>query len=209
VPDGVAAGLPDAAAQLFARAQDELRSLGATIVSFTEPYKTSVLGFTVDSLGASAVDAGVYHQQFAPAKSAAYGPSSAPLIDAVIAAANAMPAGTYVSLQRQRLAYIEQWNTAFIAHSLDAVLKPGAAVDGAGRLAADALVGGGVTGDFSWADMAGLPVVAITIGRSAATGMPFGIQLGGAPHTEAKLLQMAIDYQAHHDYHEAAPAGLA
>jgi len=52
-------------------------------------------------------------------------------------------------------------------------------------------------------------VIALTIGRSSATGLPFGIQIGGAPHTEAKLLQIAIDYQQHYGYHEAAPPNLA
>jgi Asp-tRNA(Asn)/Glu-tRNA(Gln) amidotransferase A subunit family amidase len=43
---------------------------------------------------------------------------------------------------------------------------------------------------------------------SAATGLPFGMQIGGAPHTEARRLQIAIDYQAHYGYHEATPPGL-
>jgi aspartyl-tRNA(Asn)/glutamyl-tRNA(Gln) amidotransferase subunit A len=201
-------GLPAAGAALFARAQDELRSLGAAIVSFPEPDQTST-GFTVDSLGAIAVEAGMYHQQFAPTRTAYYGHAVGPLVTALIAAANTIPAAQYVASQQQRLDYIHQWNAAFASKHLDAILKPGANVDGADRTgtAADNPEGG-VTGDFSWADVAGLPVVALTIGRSSATGMPFGIQIGGAPHTEAKLLQIGIDYQAHFDYNEAAPPNL-
>jgi aspartyl-tRNA(Asn)/glutamyl-tRNA(Gln) amidotransferase subunit A len=209
VPGGAAAGLPDAVATLFGRAQEELRSLGATIVAFTEPDNTSA-GFTVASLGAIAVEGGIYHQQFAPAKSAAYGPSVMPFVEGLIAAANTMPAATYVNSQRQRLQYIHAWNAVFADNGLDAVLKPGASVDGASRGGTAAVTpAGGVNGDYSWADFAGLPVVAITIGRSAATGMPFGIQIGGAPHTEAKLLRIAIDYQARYDYHQASPPGLS
>jgi aspartyl-tRNA(Asn)/glutamyl-tRNA(Gln) amidotransferase subunit A len=43
------------------------------------------------------------------------------------------------------------------------------------------------------------------IGRSSATGLPTGIQLGGGPRSEATLLQIAIDYQAHTSYHQDSP----
>jgi aspartyl-tRNA(Asn)/glutamyl-tRNA(Gln) amidotransferase subunit A len=208
VPQGAASSLSAAVASLFARVQDELRSLGATLVPFTEPDQSST-NFTLDSLGAVGIEAGVYHSQFYPAQAALYGPAVAPLVDAVVTASHTLPAGAYVQSQQQRLQYIHAWNAAFAIHALDAVLKPGAGVDGADRTGVAALEPtGGVSGDFSWADVAGLPVVAATIGRSAATGLPFGIQIGGAPHTEAKLLQIAIDYQAHYGYHEATPPGL-
>jgi aspartyl-tRNA(Asn)/glutamyl-tRNA(Gln) amidotransferase subunit A len=208
VPDGAAAGLPAPVAALFSRAQDEMRSMGATIVPFTEPDQSST-SFTLDSLGAIGVEAGVYHSQFYPARAPFYGPAVGPLVEALVGASHTLPAGAYVQTQQQRLRYIHAWNSAFAAHALDAVLKPGAGVDGADRTGVNALEPtGGVSGDFSWADVAGLPVVAVTIGRSAATGLPFGIQIGGTPHTEARLLQIAIDYQAHYGYHEATPPGL-
>lgn len=201
-------GLPAAVASVFERAVGEMRSLGATIVEFTEPDQSST-AFTLDSLGALGVDAGVYHTQFIPARSAYYGTGTGALVTALVAAANGISAGAYVQSQQQRTQYIHAWNAAFAANALDAVLKPGANVDGADRTGVAGMEPtAGVTGDFSWADVAGLPVVAITAGRSAATGMPFGIQIGGAPHTEAKLLQIAIDYQAHTSHHEAEPPGL-
>jgi aspartyl-tRNA(Asn)/glutamyl-tRNA(Gln) amidotransferase subunit A len=206
LPDNAAAGLAVPIAQVFTRAVDELRALGATIVPVAVPESSSA-GFTVSSLGASAVDAGIYHEQFYPAKAASYSPVTAALIDAVIAVSNTMPAAAYVNSQRDRLGYMHQWNAVFADNRLDAVLKPGANVDGADRSGVSAQ--SGVTGDFIWADIAGLPVLAMPIGRSAATGMPFGIQLGGAAHSEATLLQIAIDYQAHFAYHEAVPPGLA
>ena len=134
----------------------------------------------------------------------------APLVGALVGAANTLPAAQYVESQQQRLDYIHQWNAAFADNRLDAVLKPGASVDGADRTGAAANnPEGGVQGDYSWADVAGLPVASVTVGRSAATGLPFGIQIGGGPHTESKLLQIAIDYQAHYGYSEASPPGLA
>jgi Asp-tRNA(Asn)/Glu-tRNA(Gln) amidotransferase A subunit family amidase len=84
VPDGAAGGLPAPLATLFARAQAELRALGATIVPFTEPDKSSV-EFTLDDLGASGVEAGIYHRQFA-AKSASYGAGARGLVTGLVAA---------------------------------------------------------------------------------------------------------------------------
>ena len=209
VPDGATSGLPAAVAAMFARAQGELESLGATIVSFSEPDQTST-GWTLDSTGALAVEAAVYHSQFYPAKAASYGTGTGALVSALVVAANGVPATVYIEQQQARLVYIHAWNAAFLGNQLDGVLKPGAGVDGADREGTQNTgPTAGVTGDFSWADVAGLPVVAMTIGRSAATGLPFGIQLGGAPRTEAKLLQIAIDYQAGFPYHEAVPPGLS
>jgi aspartyl-tRNA(Asn)/glutamyl-tRNA(Gln) amidotransferase subunit A len=154
------------------------------------------------------VEAGIYHRQFA-SKSASYGAGARGLVTGLVAAVNAIPATAYVELQRHRTTYIHAWNAVFATERLDAILKPGANVDGADRTGAAALVApGGVTGDFVWADVAGLPVVAVPVGQSAATGLPFGVQLGGGPHSEATLLQIAIDYQANTTHHEDMPRGL-
>jgi len=204
------AGIPAAVAALFDRAQDELRSLGATIVSVTEPPEAST-GYSVDELGSVAVEAGIYHGQFYPAKAASYGTAARTLVSAFVAVANTLRAADYVESQQTRIEYIEQWNAVFADNQLDAILKPGASVDGVDRAAVDEQDNpeGGVTGDFAWADIAGLPVVAAPIGRSAATGLPFGIQIGGPPHGEAAILQIAIDYQAHYDYNAAVPPNLS
>jgi aspartyl-tRNA(Asn)/glutamyl-tRNA(Gln) amidotransferase subunit A len=208
VPAGAADGLPGATAALFTRAQGELASLGATIVSFTEPDQSSV-DFTLDSLGALGAEAAIYHRQFA-SKATSYGPSVGPLVMALVAGMNAVPATEYIELQRSRTQYIHAWNATFAAEKLDAVLKPGADVDGADRTGpAGQQPAGGVTGDFSWADVSGLPVLAMTVGQSSATGMPFGVQLGGPPHSEATLLQIGIDYQAHTTHHQDVPPHLA
>lgn len=209
VATDAAAGIPAAVAALFTRAQGELHSLGATIVSVTEPPEAST-GYSVDELGSVAVEAGIYHGQFYPAKAASYGTAARTLVSAFVGVANTLRAADYVTSQQTRIEYIEQWNAVFADNRLDAILKPGASVDGVDRAVVDEQDNpeGGVTGDFAWADIAGLPVVAAPIGRSAATGLPFGIQIGGPPHSEAAILQIAIDYQAHYDYNAATPPAL-
>jgi Asp-tRNA(Asn)/Glu-tRNA(Gln) amidotransferase A subunit family amidase len=42
-------------------------------------------------------------------------------------------------------------------------------------------------------------------GRSPATKLPVGMQLIGPAHSEAALLQIAIDYQSRHPYFAEAP----
>jgi aspartyl-tRNA(Asn)/glutamyl-tRNA(Gln) amidotransferase subunit A len=58
-----------------------------------------------------------------------------------------------------------------------------------------------------WNDT-GFPVVSIPGGLSPADQSPVGMQLAGLPHTEAVLLQIAIDVQAVTDYHRQSPADL-
>lgn len=71
------------------------------------------------------------------------------------------------------------------------MLKPAVTVDGFDRFAitaqlpANAVAEPGVTGDYAWASMGGLPVAVIPIGRSAVIGLPFAIQIGARPHADA------------------------
>jgi aspartyl-tRNA(Asn)/glutamyl-tRNA(Gln) amidotransferase subunit A len=58
-----------------------------------------------------------------------------------------------------------------------------------------------------WNDT-GFPVVSVPAGLSPADQSPVGIQLAGLPHSEAALLQVAIDLQAGTDYHRQSPADL-
>ena len=52
---------------------------------------------------------------------------------------------------------------------------------------------------------AGFPAMSIPGGLSVDTGMPVGVQIVGAPWSESTILQIAIDYQAHADYHRTRP----
>jgi aspartyl-tRNA(Asn)/glutamyl-tRNA(Gln) amidotransferase subunit A len=199
VPDGAAASLPAGTARLWESFLDEVRNLGATLVGFAVPANgPSIVG----ALG----EAWVYHQQFGAAALARYTPEVAALVLAARAAAESAT-GDYIDYQRQRLRYANAWRETLAGLRLAAVLKPGSSVDGATRDRATGMtiITGSVTGDYGWADAAGLPVAMTPVGRSAGTGMPFGVQIGGAPHDEATLLRIAIDYQAAHPHWAEAP----
>ncbi len=72
----------------------------------------------------------------------------------------------------------------FADNDLDAVLVPGSKMDGAKRIEiAGVSVFGGTTGDVRWANLTGTPVVCTPAGRSSATGLPFGVQIGDARGT--------------------------
>jgi aspartyl-tRNA(Asn)/glutamyl-tRNA(Gln) amidotransferase subunit A len=202
VPGGAADGLPAATAAIFERALGELRDLGAELVAFTAPAnEPSILGALPEVWS--------YHQQFPPDAATKYTPEVGALVAASHAAAETA-ASDYVDYQRSRTTYAAAWRELLAVKALDAVVKPGSSVDGATRDQATGLtlVNGSVSGDYNWADAAALPVAMTPAGRSAATGMPFGLQLGGAAYAEATLLQIAVDYQAHHAYWAEAPPAL-
>ena len=50
--------------------------------------------------------------------------------------------------------------------------------------------------------------MSVPAGLSPADQSPVGMQLAGLPHTEAALLQVAIDLQAATGYHHLTPACL-
>ena len=199
VPDGAADDLPEATAAIFERALRELRGLGAQLVAFTAPGdEPSILGALPEVWS--------YHQQVPPDAAARYTPEVGALVAASRAAAETA-ASDYIDYQRSRTRYAAAWREVLSVKALDAVVKPGSTADGATRDEAThlSILGGSVGGDYNWADAAALPVAMTPAGRSAATGMPFGLQLGGAAYSEATLLQIAVDYQAHHAYWSEAP----
>jgi aspartyl-tRNA(Asn)/glutamyl-tRNA(Gln) amidotransferase subunit A len=203
VPAGTADGLPAATAVLWEAFLRDLERLGARLVPFIAPGgEPSILGAVVEIWS--------YHQQFGPTALPRYTPEVAALLTASRAAAQT-PSSDYIDYQRARTRFATAWRDLLEGRDLAAVVKPGSTMDGATRDQATGftLFGGSVNGDYYWADAAGLPVVTTPVGRSAATGMPFGVQIGGAHHTEARLLQIAVDYQAHHPAYAEAPPGLA
>ena len=199
VPRGEVEAIPAALGDLFGSFLNLVRQLGGEVVEVTMPALAGT------GLGESA-ETGHYHQQFGPEALPRYRPEIGAVVAATIAAQGS-PVSVYLDDQRSRRAYQQAYNRLFSEQRLHAVLYPGAVVDGATRseLAGLTIFSESVGGNVFWANQAGAPAVCTPAGRSAATGMPFGVQLGGLPHDEAALLQTAIDLQAHHPVWRDAP----
>jgi aspartyl-tRNA(Asn)/glutamyl-tRNA(Gln) amidotransferase subunit A len=195
------ASLPAATATLFSEFLTQLTALGASVVDVTMPALPS------GGLGtAELAETGAYHQQFAPTSLPKYRLEIGAIITACIAAQESAT-GDYLAIQRDRVRFMHDYNRLFADRQLFAVLYPGSTMDGATReeVAGLTFLSGSVSGDVSWANYAGVPALCTPIGRSSATGMPFGAQIGVLPHQEAELLQMAIDYQAAYPFWKEAP----
>ena len=208
VVSGDVSGLPAATAAVFARFLSEVQSLGATLVDVALPA-TPTAGAT--STGAAEIaETGVYHKQFAPGSTGKYRAEYQALIAATIAAQQGIGAGEYLAFEQDRVRFMHEYNALFADRGLSCVVVPGTTVDGATReeLAGLTFLSGSVPGDVSWANYAGAPAVCTPAGLSAATGMPFGVQLGVLPWRETEVLQLAIDYQAAFPYWSQAPPPL-
>jgi aspartyl-tRNA(Asn)/glutamyl-tRNA(Gln) amidotransferase subunit A len=198
---GEADSLPAATAALYARFLDDVRALGATLVDVhLPPLPAGIVG-----VGALA-EAGAYHQQFGPTALPKYRTEIGAVVAACIAAQGSAVAD-YIAFERDRVRFNHAYNALFAEQRLDCVVLPGTTIDGATRnqLAGTTIFSGSVGGNVVWANLTGAPALCTPVGRSSATGMPFGVQLGGLPHTDATILQLAVDYQAAHPYWRDAP----
>jgi aspartyl-tRNA(Asn)/glutamyl-tRNA(Gln) amidotransferase subunit A len=195
-------GLPAATAKLWSAFLDDVRALGAEVVTAADP------GGAPAGAGDQA-ETWSYHQQFGPAALPKYRAEIAAAVTATRAQGTA-PALGYIDFERDRLRYAHAWLEHFRKNRLDAVLKPGTSLDGATRedLEGITVFSGSVGGDYRWANYAGVPVALTPAGRSEATSMPFGVQVGGPPRAEAAVLQIVVDYQAHHAAWQAKPGNL-
>lgn len=192
-------------AETYARFQDDLAGRGAELVPFPWPAnplerRGSYFGDWTHILGA---EVQVIHDQFAD-RSQLYREEFLGLLEPMRASATAID---YVRAQVTRAELIDTWTRLFAEHELSAVGHP-ACQDEVFRTDVEltceklARLMLGV-----WNDT-GFPVVSIPAGLSQADQSPVGMQLAGLPHTEALLLQIAIDFQAATDYHRQSPADL-
>jgi aspartyl-tRNA(Asn)/glutamyl-tRNA(Gln) amidotransferase subunit A len=115
--------------------------------------------------------------------------------------------GDYIAFERDRVRFNHAYNALFAEQRLACIVLPGTTIDGATRnnLAGTTIFSASVGGNVVWANLAGAPALCTPVGRSEATGMPFGVQLGGLPHHDAEILQLGVDYQAAHPYWRDAP----
>jgi aspartyl-tRNA(Asn)/glutamyl-tRNA(Gln) amidotransferase subunit A len=201
-------GIPAATAALFSRFLTDVQNLGGTLVDVALPDYPSDASTTYEL--AEVAECGVYHQQFVPGSTGKYRAENQADIAAAISAANSVTVADYLGYEQQKLLFMHQYNALFADNRLDAILVPGSSIDGAKReeVAGLTFLSGSVPGDVAWANLAGAPALCTPVGLSAATGMPFGVQIGGLPWQETKVLQIAIDYQHHHPYWAQAPKPL-
>jgi aspartyl-tRNA(Asn)/glutamyl-tRNA(Gln) amidotransferase subunit A len=200
--------LPAATGAVFARFLSEIQSLGATLVDVALPA-TPKAG-TISTGEVELAEAGLYHKQFAPGSTGKYRIEYQVVIAAAIAAQQAIGIGEYLTFEQDRVRFMHEYNGLFAKNGLTCVVVPGTTVDGATReeLAGLTFLSGSVPGDVQWANYAGTPAVCTPAGLSAATAMPFGVQLGVLPWQETEVLQVAIDYQAAYPYWSQAPPPL-
>ena len=208
VPSDARDGLPAATATLFDRFLDEVRTLGARTKAVTLPPlpagQAGVIG-AASGLG----ETGIYHQQFLPRSTGRYREVTQAVVDASIAA-QALPVSGYLDAMRDRTRYMHDLNRMFEREGVTCIVYPATTSDGPRRsdIAGLTILSDGPIGNMAWAGNAGVPVLTTPVGRSAATGMPFGVQIGMRPWQEAELLQLGVDYQAAHPWWSEAPAPL-
>jgi aspartyl-tRNA(Asn)/glutamyl-tRNA(Gln) amidotransferase subunit A len=192
-------------AEVYARFQDNLASLGAELVRFPWPAnplerRGRNLGDWTHILGA---EIQVIHEQFAD-RSHLYRQEFLGLLEPMRTSATAID---YVRAQVARAELIDTWTRVFAEHRLSAVAHPACQ---------DELFRTDVELTFEelprlmlgvWNDT-GFPVVSVPAGLSPADRSPVGMQLAGLPYTEPGLLQVAIDVQAATDYHRQSPPEL-
>ncbi len=212
IPDQVFGGLePTAAiAALVERFGAELERLGAQRVPFRAPRSpadnlSTPAGFEFFSTVPGAeIDS--YHRRYFPQRSAEYTPDVAQLLTFLRAAntpAQDPGPGQAVVTNLSRM-----WKETFTHKRLHAVLQPAALIETPSRQEASARTQ--AIGDpmVVW-DYIGFPVLCLPAGLSSATYLPIGVQLAGPPGSDARLLRIGIEAQAHYSHHQLVPPHYA
>ncbi len=149
-----------------------------------------------------------YHSQWYPQEAAKYKLPAAQVLSLI--EAQELSALSYLSLHRQRAALQASWKATLAENQLDAVAFLVSLSDPPARDNPE--LSSPLTNPenaklltflFSYL---GFPVVTIPGGTSSTTHLPVGIQLGGAPFSEAKLIQLAVDLQAHFPHYQETPS---
>ncbi|WP_107658237.1 amidase [Nocardia suismassiliense] len=182
--------------------QATLRSLGAEVIEVEAPAPMNYL----DMIIGQGVEIGAYQAQWWPARRDAYTRYLTESFAFLLA--HEPKAIAYNQLLRERTRRQQDWCALLRDHALDAILLPVLGTE---------LVDRPPFGDYgpqegmamspqtNDANYCGLPAVAIPAQPSTVTGLPVGVQLMGAPYSDAHMLQIAVDIQAHTDYHTARP----
>lgn len=151
------------------------------------------------SIFGDAMEVGRYHQQWAN-KLGLYTPAAAGAVSSGLAAMVA-PIEEYLTFERERRRFQYDYNRVLTDNGLTAIVLPTVVNDRRDR--ADLLPD--TSAPLIWGNYSGAPVLALPVGRSAATGMPFGAQLAGLPWSEPELIAIALELQAAEPVWEEMP----
>jgi aspartyl-tRNA(Asn)/glutamyl-tRNA(Gln) amidotransferase subunit A len=180
----------------------DLRSLGADVIEIMLPSQPPSPGPNPESV--------LLHRDLFAAKGHLYTLANRTAAANNQANANSLPALALYESQVSRGQWIAALTALLAEQRVDAIVQPTQVLEtpmrGSGGPDESGDVGRFGPGTVrSYWNGNGFPAMSIPGGLSADTGMPVGVQLVGAPWSEAKLLQIAIDYQARSDHHRAAP----
>ncbi|MBF6352558.1 amidase [Nocardia flavorosea] len=187
--------LPAALGVLMSGFLDLVVRLGGRLRDITMP---ELPGTLLDD----SVEIGRYHHQWID-RLGLYQPASAAMVTSGLAAL-AAPIEIYLTFERERLRYQHNYNRLLIENDLAAVILPTVTNDRQERrnTPPDPL---DTSPPTIGANYCGAPVVALPIGRSAATGLPFGVQISGRPWSEPELIRIGLELQAAEPVWEEMP----
>jgi aspartyl-tRNA(Asn)/glutamyl-tRNA(Gln) amidotransferase subunit A len=188
---------------VFERFIDDLRGMGAEFIELTLPPQPA-------GAPGPSPEAVLLHRDLWPAKGHLYTRGSRESVASQQANASARTALADYEAQVRRGQWVAELQQIFGESRIDALVQCCQQLEtplrgpGGPEETGDLLRFGSGTVRGMW-NTANFPALSLPGGLSPVTGMPAGIQLVGAPWSDAKLLQIAIDYQARSDHHRTEP----
>lgn len=178
--------LPAALGTLMSGFLDLITRLGGRLRDITMPVPPSL---QIDD----SREVGHYHRQWID-RLGLYEPTSAVVVGGGLAALTA-PIEEYLEAERDRTRLQHEYNRTLIENGLAAIILPTVVNERPDRRNElhNLLETSAPT---PWANYCGAPVLALPVGRSNATGLPFGVQLAGLPWSETELITIGLELQA-------------
>ncbi|MBO0853510.1 MAG: amidase [Nocardia sp.] len=181
--------LPGQLAALMDRFLRTVTALGGALIDVTMPEQTV-------TQAEQTLEMADYHRQFAD-RLPLYQPQHQTVLNMAFAV-NSTPstAADRAALEQKYIGFQLDYNRLLSERRLDAIIGPTVATDRDARTdIANTFLDPNSTYTI-WADYTRAPVIALPIGRSADTGLPFGVELSGRIRGDADLIRLGIALQA-------------